>query len=77
MDSALLGHPRVAEAVAFAAPDEKYGEFVAAAVVLNKPAGSDTEAIAADIQKYAGTKLAKFKARCPPCSMCGGSVLAA
>jgi acyl-coenzyme A synthetase/AMP-(fatty) acid ligase len=36
VDSAILAHPGVAEAVCFAAPDEKYGEVVAAAVVLNK-----------------------------------------
>ena len=61
MDSALLGHPRVAEAVSFAAPDEKYGEVVAAAMVLTQPAGGDAEAIVADIRKFAATKLAKFK----------------
>ncbi len=61
MDSALLGHPRVAEAVAFAAPDEKYGEIVAAAVVLTQPASGDADAITADIRKYAATKLANFK----------------
>lgn len=36
MDGALLAHPAVAEAVSFAAPDEKYGEVVAAAVVLTE-----------------------------------------
>ena len=36
VDSAILAHPGVAEAVCFAAPDEKYGEVVAAAVVLNE-----------------------------------------
>jgi len=61
VDSALLGHSRVAEAVAFAAPDEKYGEIVAAAVVLTQPASGDADAITADIRKYAATKLAKFK----------------
>lgn len=61
VDSALLGHPRVAEAVSFAAPDEKYGEVVAAAVVLTQLAGNDTESIVADIRKFAATKLAKFK----------------
>ena len=61
VDSALLGHPHVAEAVSFAAPDEKYGEVVAVAVVLTQPAGGDAEAIIADIRKFAATKLAKFK----------------
>ena len=32
VDSALLSHPLVTEAVSFGAPDEKYGESVAAAV---------------------------------------------
>ena len=36
VDSALLSHPLVTEAVSFGAPDEKYGESVAAAVVLLK-----------------------------------------
>ena len=62
VDSALLGHALVAEAVCFAAPSEKYGETVAAAVVLSQQQG-DVAAAAADIKKFAGTKLAKFKAR--------------
>ena len=37
IDEVLLDHPAVAEAVAFAVPDEKYGEEVAAAVVLRRP----------------------------------------
>ena len=65
MDSALLGHPLVAEAVSFAAPSEKYGEIVAAAVVLSQQQ-QDTAAAAADIKKFAGTKLAKFKVSAPP-----------
>ena len=36
IDSALLSHPLVTEAVSFGAPDEKYGESVAAAVVLSR-----------------------------------------
>ena len=62
VDSALLGHPAVAEAVSFGAPSEKYGEVVAAAVVLAQQP-PDAAAAAADIRKFAGTKLAKFKAR--------------
>ncbi|EIE20280.1 acetyl-CoA synthetase-like protein [Coccomyxa subellipsoidea C-169] len=60
VDSALLGHPLVNEAVSFGAPDEKYGEVVAAGVVLSKPA-DDEAAVIADIRKFAATKLAKFK----------------
>ena len=48
------------EAVSFGAPDEKYGEVVAAAVVLSKPV-DDEAAVIADIRKFAATKLAKFK----------------
>ena len=62
VDSALLSHPLVTEAVSFGAPDEKYGETVAAAVVLSQPA-DDAEATVADIKKAAAAKLAKFKVR--------------
>ena len=64
VDGVLMSHPQVAEAVAFACPDEKYGEIVAAAVVPNKPV-SDTAAFAKDLQKLAGQKMAAFKVRAP------------
>ena len=60
MDGALLAHPKVSEAVAFAAPDEKFGETVAAAVVPSGDVG-DRAAFIADLKKHAATKLAKFK----------------
>ena len=60
VDSALLSHPLVTEAVSFGAPDEKYGESVAAAVVLSKPV-DDEEATVAEIKKAAASKLAKYK----------------
>ena len=60
VDSVLLSHPDVAEAVAFGTPDEKYGEIVAAAVVLSKPA-QDTAAFAQDLRKHAGSKMSSFK----------------
>lgn len=60
MDSALLSHPLVTEAVSFGAPDEKYGETVAAAVVLSKRV-EDEESTIADIKKAAASKLSKFK----------------
>jgi acyl-CoA synthetase (AMP-forming)/AMP-acid ligase II len=41
IDEVLLTHPAVAEAIAFGLPDEKYGEEVAAAVVLREPATSE------------------------------------
>ena len=66
VDAVLLGHPWVAEAVSFGAPDEKYGEVVAAAVVLNdagkKELGSGGEQVVVEhVRKYCGTKLAAFK----------------
>jgi acyl-coenzyme A synthetase/AMP-(fatty) acid ligase len=60
VDSALLSHPMVTEAVSFGAPDEKYGESVAAAVVLSKSV-DDMDATIADIKKTAAAKLSKFK----------------
>lgn len=67
-----MGHPLVNEAVSFGAPDEKYGEVVAAAVVLSKPV-NDAAAVISDIRKFAATKLAKFKVRIMtiPHNMCG------
>ncbi|PSC68564.1 2-hydroxyacyl-lyase [Micractinium conductrix] len=61
VDGALLAHPGVAEAVSFAAPDEKYGEVVAAAVVLNKEGKKAGDAIEADIKKFVGQRLSGFK----------------
>ena len=61
VDSALLAHPLVAEAVSFAAPDEKYGEVVAAAIVLSKRDGHDDAALVDDIRKFAATRLAKIQ----------------
>lgn len=60
VDGALLSHPNVAEAVSFGAPDEKYGETVAAAIV---PANEvdDVKGFVADVKKHAGNRLAKFK----------------
>ncbi len=55
VDATLLEHPAVAEAVCFAAPDEKYGESVQAAVVLS----GDCEQT--DIQDFCRERLADFK----------------
>ena len=35
VDGVLLSHPQVAEAVSFAAPDEKYGEVVSHVYLLS------------------------------------------
>ena len=55
VDAVLLQHPSVAEAVCFAVPDEKYGECVQAAVVLDGQCESD------DIIDYCRDRLATFK----------------
>jgi acyl-CoA synthetase (AMP-forming)/AMP-acid ligase II len=55
IDEALLGHPAVAEAVAFGVPHPTWGEEVNAAVVLREPA---TEA---DLISYCRSRLADFK----------------
>lgn len=59
VDAALLSHPAVADAVCFGAPDEKYGEVVAAAVVLEPE--SKGKVTAEEIQQYLKGKLASFK----------------
>jgi acyl-CoA synthetase (AMP-forming)/AMP-acid ligase II len=55
IDEALLTHPAVAEAVCFGVPDTKYGEEVAAAVVLK---GTASEA---DLTAHCRERLAAFK----------------
>jgi acyl-coenzyme A synthetase/AMP-(fatty) acid ligase len=51
----LLSHPQVAEAVAFGVADDKYGQTVAAAVVLEGDAGVD------ELRRHAAASLAAFK----------------
>jgi oxalate---CoA ligase len=55
VEDALLGHPDVVEAVAFALPDAKYGETVGAAVVMRSAVGED------DLRAHCGERLAAFK----------------
>jgi len=57
IDEALLEHPAVAQALAFAIPDVRLGEDVAAAVVL-KPGAAATEA---ELREFASRHLADFK----------------
>jgi acyl-CoA synthetase (AMP-forming)/AMP-acid ligase II len=57
IDAVLLAHPAVSEAVAFAAPDDHFGEEVNAGIVLNK----GTEATAMDIVEHCKKNLAPFK----------------
>jgi thioesterase domain-containing protein len=57
IDEALLDHPAVAQAVAFAVPHERLGEEVAAAVVLRKGATATEQ----ELQLFAADRLADFK----------------
>jgi amino acid adenylation domain-containing protein len=57
IDEALLDHPAVAQALAFAVPDSRLGEDVAAAVVL-RPGASSSEA---ELREFAAQRLADFK----------------
>ena len=56
VESALLEHPAVAEAAAFAMPDPVLGEDVGAAVVLRDPSASER-----DLRQFAAARLADFK----------------
>jgi acyl-CoA synthetase (AMP-forming)/AMP-acid ligase II len=55
IDEVLLSHPAVAEAVCFGVPHPRWGEEVAAAVVLKEPVGE------ADILAFCKDRLAEFK----------------
>ena len=57
IDEVLLGHPDVAQAVAFAVPHDALGEEVAAAVVL-RPGATATPR---DIRAHAAARVAPFK----------------
>jgi oxalate---CoA ligase len=57
VDERLLAHPAVAQAVTFAMPDDRLGEEVAAAVVLESGADVDEAAL----QDFAAQTLAPFK----------------
>jgi acyl-CoA synthetase (AMP-forming)/AMP-acid ligase II/aryl carrier-like protein len=57
IDEALTCHPAVALAVAFAVPDARLGEEVAAAVVLREGAAATER----ELREFAATRLADFK----------------
>lgn len=57
IDSVLLKHSAVAEAVCFAVPDEKYGQEVQAAIRLNKDAKCDED----QLRQHSLKHLAEFK----------------
>ena len=55
IETALAAHPLVADAVAFAIPDERYGEVVGAAVVLGGDADEES------LRTWCAERLAPFK----------------
>jgi acyl-CoA synthetase (AMP-forming)/AMP-acid ligase II len=55
IEAVLLAHPQVAEAVAFGVDDDKYGQTVAAAVVLEGDAGAE------ELRRHVAHSLAPFK----------------
>lgn len=57
VDEALMDHPAVAQAVAFAVPHTKLGEDVAAAIVLRENASATERGI----REFVATRLADFK----------------
>jgi oxalate---CoA ligase len=57
VEDVLLAHPDVAEAAAFAIPDEKYGEQVGAIVVPRNDAPVDED----ELRRHCGQSLASFK----------------
>lgn len=57
VDAALLTHPEIKEAVSFAVPDEKYGEEVHAAIILQD--GSHLDNV--QLTGFAKERLASFK----------------
>lgn len=62
LDGVMLAHPDIAEAVAFGAPDELYGQVVNAAVVLKSGQDSgDLSKVEESIKTFLKTKLSNFK----------------
>jgi acyl-CoA synthetase (AMP-forming)/AMP-acid ligase II len=57
VDEALLAHPAVAQAMAFALPHDKLGEEVAAAVVLREGKTAEEK----ELREFVSRRLADFK----------------
>jgi amino acid adenylation domain-containing protein len=58
IDDVLMDHPAVAQAMAFAIPDERLNEDVAVAIVLKDGASQPTEI---ELMEFAAARLADFK----------------
>ncbi len=59
VESALVSHPKVAEAAAVAAPDEERGSVVRAIVVLRD--GQPSEQLAEELQEHVQAETAPYK----------------
>lgn len=57
VDAVLLGHPDVAQAVAFGVPDQKYGEEIHCAIIPREGSNIDAE----EVLKYCKKNLTSFK----------------
>jgi oxalate---CoA ligase len=57
IEDVLLAHPNVAEAVAFAIPEWRLGEEVAAVIVLRRPSSD----VVTEIREFASRQLSDFK----------------
>jgi len=66
LDNTMAQHPKVAEAVSFALPDEMYGQDVGVAVVLKD--GEKMEG--KELKDWMTEKVAKFKVPKKVCSVC-------
>src|SRR5204863_4928722 len=60
IESALLSHPKVADAAVFGIPHEDWGEEVKA-VIEPAPGIEPTPALAEEILKFCSDKLARFR----------------
>ncbi|KAK6936846.1 AMP-binding enzyme, C-terminal domain [Dillenia turbinata] len=57
VDTVLLSHPDIAQAVCFGVPDDKYGEEINGAVILRDGSNIDED----EVQKFCKKNLATFK----------------
>jgi acetyl-CoA synthetase len=61
VESALVGHPAVAEAAAVAAPDEERGAIVRAVVVLRDGARARDAELVRELQEHVKEQTAPYK----------------
>ena len=61
VESALVGHPAVAEAAAVAAPDEERGAVVRAVVVLRDERRAGDAALVRELQDHVKAQTAPYK----------------